>query len=95
VLAAINIAIAAAIAHTTRAVAPRTALGHVHSAGVAHGAQSISTVKPPLVPRGERERIVAAQSIDEADAPSRQSLRFSAPGQRSDAPESISVRPLW
>jgi hypothetical protein len=61
----------------------------VRSAGVARGAQSISTVKPPLVPRGERERFPAAQLIDEADAPDRGFLRFSAPGQRFDAPKFI------
>jgi hypothetical protein len=88
-------AAAAASVHVTRAAAARKAPARVGSAGVARGAQSISTVKPPLVPRGERQRFSAAQSIDEADAPGRRFFPFSASGQRSDAPKFISVVRLW
>src|SRR5690349_6311637 len=93
--AAINIAIAAASVHTARAIAARRAPWPVRSAGVAHGAQSISTVTPPLVPRGERERILPHSRSNEADAPSGRFFHFSALGQRSVASESISVLWLW
>jgi hypothetical protein len=61
-------------------------------AAVARKAQSISTVKPPLLPRGEREQnLPPHKSIDEANTPGRRFLRFFAPGQCADAPKSISV----